>query len=164
MIAVGQKAPEFSLMDQNGEEISLHSCRGRFTVLYFYPKDNTSGCTKEAVDFTQLRERFEDLGAAVYGVSPDSTASHVSFVSKHALGISLLSDPSKETLRAYGAFGIKKNYGKEYEGVIRSTVIIAPDLTIAALWSSVKVQVKKGDTVVKHAEKVLEKLGEMTVL
>ena len=162
MAEVGEMAPEFTLPDQDERPVSLKAFRGRWVVLYFYPRDNTSGCTKEAEDFTALRPDFEAEGAVILGVSPDSPASHRRFIEKHALKLTLLSDAEKHVLRAYGAWGVKKRYGKESEGVIRSTFLIRPDGVIAYRWRNVRVRVKrKNGEVVRHAQRVLEKLREM---
>ncbi len=161
MLDTGTPAPPFSLPTQSKEPLSSESLKGKWVVLYFYPKDNTSGCTKEAIDFTALQPEFEREGAVILGVSPDSPETHVKFIAKQNLGITLLSDAEKKTMRAYGAWGLKKNYGREYEGVIRSTYLISPDQKIAAGWTQVKVQVKRKSGVVKHAEKVLERLKEL---
>jgi len=158
MIEVGDKAPAFTLPDQDGREVSLKDYSGKWVVLYFYPKDNTSGCTKEALDFTALKRDFESLGAVILGVSPDSPERHRGFIEKHGLGITLLSDEEKTVMKAYGAWGIKKNYGKETEGVIRSTFLIAPDGEVKEVWRKVKVRVKRKSGEVKHAEIVLERL------
>lgn len=158
---IGQKAYEFFLPNEQEEQICLKDLEGKWVVLYFYPKDNTSGCTKEAVDFTALKKDFEEKGAFIYGVSPDSVTSHVKFISKHTLNIPLLSDTEKNVMKEYGAWGMKKNYGKEYEGVIRSTFLIDPDGNVAYKWKNVKVQQKRKDGILKHADKVLEKLIEL---
>ncbi len=160
MVEVGEMAPDFVLPDQDGREVALRDLRGRWVVLYFYPRDNTSGCTKEALDFTALLPEFEALGAVVLGISPDSPASHRRFIEKHGLALRLLSDESKAVLRAYGAWGVKKRYGKESEGVIRSTFLIAPDGRIAHRWRNVRVRVKRKSGEVRHAEVVLEKLRQ----
>jgi thioredoxin-dependent peroxiredoxin len=147
------KAPEFVLANHKEENVSLSSLKGNWTVLYFYPKDNTPGCTTEACEFSSLNTEFQTLNTLIYGISPDSFASHKQFISSQNLTIDLLSDPSKTTIRAYGAWGEKKNYGKVYEGLIRSTFIINPAGDIAASWKNVRA---KG-----HAAKVLEKLKEL---
>jgi peroxiredoxin Q/BCP len=147
------KAPEFCLPNQDETEICLRDLAGKWVVLYFYPKDNTPGCTTEACDFTNEVEEFEDLDAVILGVSPDSPKKHRNFIEKKDLKITLLSDEDKTVLKAYGAWGLKKNYGREYEGVIRSTFIISPDGEIAHEWRNVRV---KG-----HVEKVKEKLKEL---
>ncbi|MBT6230804.1 MAG: peroxiredoxin [Candidatus Scalindua sp.] len=161
MITVGTKAPNFSLKNQDDKEVSLKDNKGKWIVLYFYPKDNTSGCTKEAGDFTESLKDYKKLNAVIMGVSPDSTESHRNFIEKQDLDITLLSDPDKETHRAYGAWGIKKNYGKEYEGVIRSTFIISPEGKIAEAWSKVKVRVKRKDGETRHVDVVKERLKEL---
>ncbi|RMF07339.1 MAG: peroxiredoxin, partial [Alphaproteobacteria bacterium] len=121
--------------------------RGRTVVLYFYPKDDTSGCTKEAIAFTQLADEFEKSGAIVIGVSPDSVSRHDKFKAKHALDVMLGSDPDKEVAQAYGVWVEKSMYGRKYMGVERATFLIAPDGTIARIWRKVKVP--------GHAEEVL---------
>ena len=161
MVEIGQKAPEFCLPDTNGNEVCLKDYHGKWVVVYFYPKDNTSGCTKEAQDFTELKGEFDKLGAVVLGISKDSVQSHQKFVAKHNLGITLLSDPDKEVHKAYGAWGLKKQYGKETEGTIRSTFIVDPDGNIAHTWYNVKVRQKRKSGEVKHAQVVLEKLKEL---
>ncbi|BAF70645.1 thioredoxin-dependent thiol peroxidase [Nitratiruptor sp. SB155-2] len=153
MIEVGQKAPQFCLPNQDEVEICLKDLKGKWVVLYFYPKDNTPGCTTEALDFTAHLKEFEDLGAVVLGVSPDSCESHRKFSEKKQLQVTLLCDTQKEVLKAYGAWGIKKMYGKEYEGVIRTTYVIDPEGNVAAVWPKVRV---KG-----HVEKVLQTLKEL---
>ena len=147
------KAPEFCLPNQDETEICLRDLAGKWVILYFYPKDNTPGCTTEACDFTENLEWFEDEDAVILGVSPDSPKKHRNFIEKKDLKITLLSDEDKEVLKAYGAWGLKKMYGKEYEGVIRSTFIINPEGEIVAEFKKVKV---KG-----HVEAVKEKLKEL---
>ncbi len=161
MLEIGQKAPEFCLPDTNGQEVCLKDFNGKWVVLYFYPKDNTSGCTKEAIDFTELKNEFEKLGAQIIGISKDSQQSHQKFVQKYNLGITLLSDTEKQVHRAYGAWGLKKQYGKETEGTIRSTFIIDPQGNIVHTWYNVKVRQKRKSGEVKHAEIVLNKLKEL---
>ncbi len=158
MVETGEMAPDFTLPDQHEQPISLSAYRGQWVVLYFYPRDNTSGCTKEALDFTALRPAFEAEGAVILGISPDSPASHRRFIEKHGLNLKLLSDPEKIVLRAYGAWGTKKRYGKISEGVIRSTYLIDPEGKVAWRWRNVRVRVKRKSGEVKHAEIVLEKL------
>lgn len=161
MLQEGDTAPYFSLPDQDGHMVTLDDVAGKWLVLYFYPKDNTSGCTTEACDFTGALADFQSIGADVIGVSPDSPGSHARFIAKQNLGITLLSDQEKEILRAYGAWGKKKNYGKEYEGVIRTTVLIAPDRTIARLWSNVRVRVKRKTGEIRHVDSVRQALEEL---
>lgn len=145
---IGALAPDFTLPDQNGELITLKDLRNSPVVVYFYPKDFTPGCTVEACDF---RDQYADLkaaGAVILGISPDTPSLHSKFVAEHKLPFALLSDSTHEVLTAYHAWGTKKQYGREYEGVIRSTVLIAPDGKIAKIWPAVKVE--------GHVEKVLE--------
>jgi peroxiredoxin Q/BCP len=140
MIEVGQKAPEFTLEDQDGEKVRLADLKGRWTVLYFYPRDDTPGCTTEACEFTAGIRAFEDLEAAVLGCSPDTPESHRKFIEKHRLAVTLLSDPDHAVLESYGAWGEKKLYGEKSFGVIRSTVIIDPSGKVAARWTNVKAE------------------------
>lgn len=147
------KAPAFFLKNQNNTQVSLEDYRGSWLVLYFYPKDNTPGCTTEACDFTSLKTEFSDCSANIVGISPDSVSSHQNFIEKQNLQVDLLSDPEKTAIKSYGAWGEKKNYGKIYEGLIRSTFIINPQGKIAASFKNVRA---KG-----HAERVLKKLQEL---
>jgi len=147
------KAPEFCLKNQDEVEICLRDLKGKWIVLYFYPKDNTPGCTTEAKEFSELIDEFEKLGAIVIGISPDSPKKHCNFIEKHNLKVTLLSDENKEVLKTYGAWGKKKMYGKEYEGVIRSTFIINPEGEIVKEYKNVRA---KG-----HAAKVLEDLKKL---
>lgn len=149
-LSLGAIAPEFCLSDPNGKTVCLSDFRGKWVVLYFYPKDNTSGCTREAIDFTKSLSEFEKLGAVVIGVSPDSAESHTRFRNRHNLKVLLLSDADRKVLSAYGAMGLKKVMGKERTGVIRSTFLIDPNGKVARIWSPV--------TVAGHAEEVLETL------
>jgi len=153
MIEVGEKAPEFCLSNQDEVQICLRDLRGQWIVLYFYPKDNTPGCTTEACEFTESQDEFSNLDAMIIGVSPDSPKKHRNFIEKHKLGITLLADEEKEMLQEYGVWQMKKNYGKEYMGVVRSTYIINPKGEIAALWTKVRVK--------DHVDAVREKLKEL---
>jgi thioredoxin-dependent peroxiredoxin len=135
----GDKAPHFKLPDDRGGIRTLKSFYGKKLVLYFYPKDDTSGCTKEAIDFNALKSQFEKAGAMILGVSPDSTASHAKFKSKHRLALDLVSDEAKSMLEAYGVWTQKSMYGRFCMGVERSTFLIGPDGKIAEVWSKVKV-------------------------
>ena len=153
MIQVGEKAPDFCLPNQDMEEICLRDLRGSWVVLYFYPKDNTPGCTTEACDFTEALPDFTDLGATILGVSPDSPKKHQNFIAKKDLKITLLSDEDKAVLQAYGVWQLKKNYGREYMGVVRSTYLIDPDGNVTYVWEKVRV---KG-----HVEAVKQKLAEL---
>ena len=150
MLQVGDSVPEFCLPNQDEEEICFRDIKGRWIVLYFYPKDNTPGCTTEACDFTAALPDFENLDAIVLGVSPDSPKKHRNFIEKKELKITLLSDEEKELCKAFGVWQLKKNYGREYMGVVRSTFIISPEGKIAAMWDKVRV---KG-----HVDEVKEKL------
>ena len=124
MLEVGTKAPEFTLPDKDGNNVSLSEFRGKKVVLYFYPKDNTPGCTRQACAFAGAYSQFEALGAVVIGVSRDSQASHQRFAEKNSLPFILLSDPERQAIEAYGVWQEKKNYGKVSMGVVRSTYII----------------------------------------
>lgn len=146
-------APAFTLPNQDEVEIGLRDLEGKWVVLYFYPKDNTPGCTTEACDFTASIPVFDELDAVVLGVSPDSPKKHRNFIEKQNLEITLLSDENQEVCKAYGVWQMKKMCGKEYMGVVRSTFIISPEGKIKALWESVKV---KG-----HVEEVKAKLSSL---
>lgn len=152
-LSLNATAPNFSLSNQDGIEISLYDFVGSWVIVYFYPKDKTPGCTIEACDFRDNLESFGALGAVILGISPDSPKTHQSFIEKESLNFTLLSDSQKSVLKSYGAWGVKKLYGKEYEGVIRSTFLINPQGKIAYIWKNVKV---KG-----HIIEVLEKLKEI---
>lgn len=152
-LETGDEAPGFCLPSQDEEEICLESLRGRWVVLYFYPKDNTKGCTLEAIDFTLNKDRIEGMGATVLGVSPDSVESHRGFCDKHGLTITLLSDPGHGVLEAYGVWRLKMMYGREFLGVVRSTFIVDPEGRIAHAWRRVRVA--------DHVEAVIEKLAEL---
>jgi peroxiredoxin Q/BCP len=147
---VGSRAPAFDLESDAGGHVSLDDYEGRWLVLYFYPRDNTPGCTREAQDFTAALDRLAKLGGAVVGVSRDSIKSHDSFKGKVGIRFPLLSDPNLEVHKAYGAWGTKTMYGKKVEGTIRSTFLIAPDGTVSSAWSGVKVD--------NHVEKVIAAL------
>jgi peroxiredoxin Q/BCP len=161
MTDILEKAPDFKLPDQNDRKVSLRDFAGKWLVLYFYPKDDTPGCTKEACDFTDGLGDFEGFNATVIGVSGDDAESHRKFIAKYNLGLTLLSDPDRTVHKAYGAWGMKKNYGKEYEGTIRSTFIITPDGTIAASWHNVQVRSEVKGVEIKHADLVRQKLLEL---
>jgi peroxiredoxin Q/BCP len=136
----GDKAPEFKLPDKDGKKISLKDYRGKWVIVYFYPKDDTPGCTIEAREFTKSIDDFAKLDAVILGISGDTAESHIKFTEKYGLKITLLSDEDHNVMENFGAWGIKKMFGKEYWGVIRSTFLIDPDGNIAAPWY--KVQVK----------------------
>ena len=153
MLQVGDTVPDFCLPNQDEEEICFRDIKGRWIVLYFYPKDNTPGCTTEACDFTATLPDFEALDAIVLGVSPDSPQKHRNFIEKKGLKITLLADEEKELCKAFGVWQLKKFMGKEYMGVVRSTFIINPEGKIAASWEKVRV---KGH--VDEVKATLEKL------
>jgi thioredoxin-dependent peroxiredoxin len=140
MVEVGKKAPAFTLASSDGGKVKLADLAGKLVVLYFYPRDNTPGCTVEAIDFNAALPALKKLGAVVVGVSKDSIASHEKFRDKHKLGFPLLSDPDGAVLEAYGAWGDKVLYGKKMKGVIRSTVLIGKDGKVAHHWPKVSVK------------------------
>lgn len=146
-LATGDEAPEFSL-PANGETLRLTELRGKIVVLYFYPQDDTKSCTAEAVDFSRLKDDFDQAGAIIVGVSPDSLKKHERFAAKHGLTVTLASDEARETIEAYGVWAEKTLYGRKYMGVVRSTFLIDGNGRIARIWRNVKV---KG-----HADEVLE--------
>ena len=146
-------APEFCLPDAEGNEHCLSDFRGKWVVLYFYPKDNTSGCTKEAIGFTERKNDFENEGAVIIGISKDSPKSHARFIEKHGLDILLLSDEDHSVIERYGAWGKKKLYGKEHWGTVRSTFLIDPEGKIVREWRKVKVA--------GHADEVLNALRDL---
>ena len=155
LIEEGKKAPAFTLKDQNGEKHALKDYAGRPVVLYFYPKDDTSGCTKEACQFRDLLPKFETSEAVIFGVSPDDEASHARFADKHDLNFTLLADvPSEDGLPGvcdqYGVWQEKNMYGRKYMGVARTTYLIGPDGKVRRRWDKVKVP--------GHAEAVLEEV------
>ena len=152
-LVVGKKAPAFTAKDQDDRVVRLGDFKGQWVVLYFYPKDDTPGCTNEACEFTASIKDFEKVDAVVLGCSPDSTERHRKFIAKYKLKVSLLSDPDHEVLEAYGAWGDKKLYGRSFVGVIRSTVIINPEGKIARHWPKVKAA--------GHAEEVGAALREL---
>ena len=153
ILEVGQKAPNFSIPDQNGKTIKLEHLLDKWTVVYFYPRDDTPGCTVEAKEFTDLSEKFNEHGASIYGISPDTEAKHCKFIEKHNLSVELLADTGKVMLADYGVWQEKSMYGKTYMGVVRTTYLINPAGEIAEAWTKVKA---KG-----HAEAVLERLVEL---
>jgi thioredoxin-dependent peroxiredoxin len=152
MVQVGKKAPAFTLPNADGKKVSLKDYAGKHVVLYFYPRDNTPGCTLEAQDFQRKLPEFKKRKAVVLGVSPDGEASHCKFRDKFDLSFELLSDPEHTVLEKYGAWGEKTLYGKKSVGVIRSTVIIDPSGNVQKVFPKVKVN--------GHVEAVLEALDE----
>ena len=139
MLTAGSDAPEFTLKDQSGADVGLAGLAGKWVVLYFYPRDDTPGCTREACNFRDSHAELVAAGAIVLGMSPDKEAAHRKFAEKHGLPFQLLVDTENhDVARAYGAWGLKKNYGKEYEGMIRSTVLISPEGKVARVWARAK--------------------------
>ena len=153
MLEPGDTPPPFNLTDADGREVSLRDFKGRHVILYFYPEDDTPGCTKEACGFRDAWDDLEALGVAVLGVSADDAASHRRFASKYRLPFTLLSDPDRKVMRAYGAYGEKMMYGRKVVGVIRSTVWIGPDGRVRRHWPRVA---NAGE----HPAKVLAALRE----
>ncbi|MDX1383878.1 MAG: peroxiredoxin [Thermoanaerobaculia bacterium] len=151
-IEEGKPAPLFTLADHAGGKVALRDLRGKDVVLYFYPRDETPGCTKEACAFRDLHARIRALGAVVLGVSPDGAESHAAFRDHHDLPFTLLSDPSRKVMEKYGAWGEKTMYGKKTVGVIRSTVWIGPDGKVRRHWRRV-------GRAADHPAKVLEALA-----
>jgi peroxiredoxin Q/BCP len=151
MIQIGDSLPAFSLQLHTGE--TLADVLGQWTVLYFYPKDNTPGCTTEALDFTALAPEFQSSNCRVIGVSPDSIQSHCNFIQKKSLDLLLLADPDHTLTEACGFWQLKKFMGREFMGVVRSTLLIDPQGQVRALWSPVKVK--------DHAQAVLNELKKI---
>ncbi len=153
MITVGKPAPSFTLPDQDGNKISLKDLKGKWAVLYFYPKDDTPGCTIEGIEFTAKAADFKKRKAVVYGISGDNAEKHCAFIKKHKLGIPLLTDADKGMMTSYGAFTEKSLYGKSFLGIARSTVLLSPDGKVAWHWPKVSPN--------GHAAEVLAKLDEL---
>lgn len=153
VIDVGSKAPTFSLTDQSGSLVRSRDLAGKPYVLYFYPKDDTPGCTREACDFRDQHQTFRRRGIEVFGVSPDSAQSHAKFAKKYELPFRLLVDEDKELSQSYGVWGLKKNYGKEYWGIVRSTFLIGADGRVQAVYRGVRVD--------GHVDQVLTSAEEL---
>ncbi len=153
MLEPGVQAPAFTLTDATGHTVSLRDFSGRDVILYFYPKDDTPGCTKEACGFRDAWDELRELGVVVLGVSADDADSHARFATKYRLPFTLLSDPDRSVMRAYGAYGEKTMYGKKVVGVIRSTVWIGPDGKVRRHWPRVA-------NAAEHPAKVLAALRE----
>lgn len=153
MLEQGKKAPAFTLASSDGGDVTLADFAGKWLVVYFYPKDETPGCTREAHEFRDAAKELKKRGAVVVGVSRDSIASHCKFRDKHELDFPLLSDPDTKMIAKYGAWGEKSNYGKKYMGIVRSTVIVSPDGVVARVFPKVKVD--------GHAAEVLAALDEL---
>lgn len=152
-LEIGKDAIDFELPNKAGKSIKLSDYKGKKIILYFYPKDNTKGCTLEALDFKANLGAFEEKNAIVLGISKDSVKSHCNFSDKYELNFEILSDENAEVIEKYGVWQLKKNYGREYMGVVRSTFLISPEGKIEAIWEKVRV---KG-----HVEAVKEKLAEL---
>ena len=151
-IEIGKTAPDFELEASNGERVKLADYRGKNVVLYFYPKDMTPGCTTQACDFRDQHQNFADVNAVVLGVSPDPLSRHEKFIEKHALPFLLLADEDHKVAEAYGVWKLKKNFGKEYMGIERSTFIIDQEGKLVKEWRKVKVK--------DHVEEALEYIKE----
>lgn len=149
-LSIGDKAPDFSMPSDGGGTVSLSDFNGRYLVLYFYPRDDTPGCTKEAIGFSETKGAFDGLNASILGISKDTAAKHDKFIAKHDLKVSLGSDESGEMIDRYGVWVEKKNYGKTYMGIERATYLIGPDGKILEIWRKVRVK--------DHVEKVLTAL------
>ena len=151
VLTAGSKAPDFKLNDQTGQTHQLADYRGKTIVVYFYPKDDTTGCTKEACSFRDSYADFKAAGVPVIGISPDSEKSHTKFIDKYELPFTLLSDPDHKVCEAYGVWGLKKFMGREYEGVFRTTFIIGPEGEIKHVFEKVKPT--------DHSREVLAEIG-----
>lgn len=154
MLNVGDRPSDFTLRDQEGQEVRWSELRGQPVVIFAYPKANTPGCTKEACAFRDLKAEFEAAGAAVYGLSADSPKAQSNFASKHELNMPLLSDPEHVVLEPWGLWAEKKNYGRTYMGIVRSTLLFDADGTVRQVWRNVKVN--------GHADAVLEAVRALT--
>ena len=152
MIEIGNKAPNFKLASSTGETLSLNSFKDKNILIYFYPKDATPGCTKQAIGFTEHADEFEKRNTVVLGISPDSLASHEKFIKKHNLNVILLADEEKQAIESYGVWKEKKMYGRTFMGVERSTFLVDRTGTVQAIWRKVKVA--------KHIEEVLNELDK----
>lgn len=152
MIEIGNKAPNFKLASSTGETLSLNSFKDKNILIYFYPKDATPGCTKQAIGFTEHADEFEKRNTVVLGISPDSLASHEKFIKKHNLNVILLADEEKQAIESYGVWKEKKMYGRTFMGVERSTFLVDRTGTVQAIWRKVKVA--------KHIEEVLDELDK----
>ncbi len=153
MLQTGDRAPDFTLPTDTGDKLKLSKLKGTPVVLYFYPKDDTSGCTAEAKAFTELAPKFTHAGAKVVGISPDSVASHAKFKNKHGLNVILAADEEKSVVHEYGVWVEKSMYGRKYMGVERATILIDPKGRIAQIWRKVKVP--------GHAAEVLKAVHEL---
>jgi len=139
-LAIGDKAPNFSMPSDSDGTVSLSDYKGKFLVLYFYPKDDTPGCTKEAIGFSELKSNFNDLNAAILGISKDTAAKHDKFIAKHNLTVRLGSDEDGKMIESYGVWVEKNMYGKKYMGIERATYLISPEGKILDIWRKVRVK------------------------
>ncbi len=153
ILKVGKKAPDFCLYDQELNQISLKELKGKWIVLYFYPKDDTPGCTIEAKSFSKENPGFENIDAVILGISADDCSSHKKFAEKYNLNIKLLSDPEKKVIKKYGVWGQKTFMGRKFMGIKRTTYLIDPDGKVAFIWENVKPE--------NHAKEVKSKLIEL---
>jgi peroxiredoxin Q/BCP len=153
MLEIADAIPDFCLPNQDEEEICFRDIKGRWAVIYFYPKDNTPGCTTEACDFTVAQPEFTGMEAIILGVSPDSPKKHRNFIANKELKITLLADEEKELCKSFGMWQLKKFMGREYMGVVRSTFLISPEGKLAYKWEKVRVK--------NHVQEVKEKLIEL---
>ena len=149
---IGSKAPNFTLKNANNETVTLEQFKGKNVIVYFYPKDLTPGCTKQAIAFTEHEEEFSKRDTVIIGISPDSSASHEKFIKKHNLNLILLADEEKQAIESYGVWKEKKMYGRTFMGVERSTFLVDRTGTVQAIWRKVKVA--------KHINEVLEELDK----
>ncbi|GAA6210818.1 thioredoxin-dependent thiol peroxidase [Hyphomicrobiales bacterium 4NK60-0047b] len=152
MLDIGNKAPNFKLPNKDGNTISLKDFKGKNVIVYFYPKDLTPGCTKQAISFTEYSEEFAKRETVIIGISPDSSASHEKFTKKHNLNLILLADEEKQAIESYGVWKEKKMYGRTFMGVERSTFLVDSTGTVQAIWRKVKVA--------KHIKEILEELDK----
>lgn len=150
-LEIGQKAPDFKGFDQDGNIIELDDFKGYKLILYFYPKDNTPGCTAESCDLRDNYEMWLNKGYKIIGVSPDSQRSHKNFIAKYNLPFPLIADTEKKIIKSYGAWGMKKMYGKEYEGLLRTTFVIGEDGVIEHIYTKVKTK--------EHTKQILDSIG-----
>lgn len=158
ILAAGSQAPDFTLLSDAGDEVTLSQLKGKNVVLYFYPKDDTPGCTTEACDFRDNLAQLTALGAVVLGVSPDSVKSHAKFKAKFELPFALLADEKTEVAEAYGVWREKSMYGKAYMGIVRSTFLIDSQGVVRNAWDNVKVHAKVKDQTIRHVDVVREAL------
>jgi len=152
-LEIGSIAPDFEIKNQDGVIVKSSDLKGKWTIIYFYPKDNTPGCSTEAIEFSYYKKDMEDVGVKIIGISRDSIESHKKFIEKKSLTIELLSSEESDMTEKYGVWQLKKNYGKEYMGIVRTTYIISPDLKIAEVYKKVKVN--------GHAGKVVNRVKEL---